>query len=289
MNYLCLNPDPYHTEKTINDLKARLLKDGDPELNFSVFQTGHDAIDDIVAVLRTVPFGAPAGTGHRLVILKNARDLSEPAIGALTAYLKNPSAHTTLVIDAGPVAPRGKAWDEMASYLKDVTSSGGEGKRFDSMVTRELAAATKTIAVDALDLLRRQKGSSDLLGLKNELEKLILFTGERTEITKRDIEIMVGKTLDDDVFRLLEAISRKDASGVLAVLNELWEGKSQPHEVIGLLAWHYRKLYLAGTPSEAVRGRMKRNIDILLSTDVMIKTSALPPQTALEVAIFKLF
>jgi len=285
MNYLFVSSDPYHTEKAVTELKKKLLGDDAFGLNCSFFEAGHDSIDEAVSVLRTTPFGSE----HRLVILKKAEELSEKESALITSYLKNPARCSTLVLDAGDKVPRNKIWEEMGKYVKEVSFDEDNKKKLNSLIDMELKALKKTIAPDAAALIKELKGEDDMLGVKNELEKLSVFTGDRSEISKSDVELMVGKTIDGNVFRLLDAIVAKDPARVLKILSELWEVRAQPHEILGLLAWHYRKMRVGAGNSASARKRMKRNVNILLSADSTLKSSACDPRIALETAIFKLF
>lgn len=55
----------------------------------------------------------------------------------------------------------------------------------------------------------------------SELEKLIAFVGDRALIEKDDVEEVVGRTKEDDIFALTNALSEKNQLAVLAALKNL--------------------------------------------------------------------
>ena len=56
--------------------------------------------------------------------------------------------------------------------------------------------------------------------IEREVDKLINFT-EGREITKEDINLMLPKTSEDDMFDLIEFISQKKANKAIDLINEL--------------------------------------------------------------------
>ena len=66
---------------------------------------------------------------------------------------------------------------------------------------------------------------SDMYTLKNELEKLISYVGEREEITIRDLEELTSSQTTNQIFVMLEAIARKQREKVLTLYYDLIELK----------------------------------------------------------------
>ena len=108
------------------------------------------------------------------------------------------------------------------------------------------------------------------------LIKLARFTKRINFIKSEEKELL---TLDKRISKktidiLLSAISRKDADTTLDIVSNLILRNIKPHEIIGLLAWHFRK--------------SKRNPELLLSADLAIKRGRLKPALVLEFAILEL-
>ena len=106
----------------------------------------------------------------------------------------------------------------------------------ESAARRLLNANRKEISDEPLDLLVSYIGPNARL-LNNEIEKLVLYVGGRTEITVEDVEAIVTRTKQARAFALGDALGDRDLPRLLRCLdNELWELKldSQKSE-IGLL------------------------------------------------------
>ncbi len=104
-----------------------------------------------------------------------------------------------------------------------------EGVKVDQDAAREL--------VDAL--------GADMMLVSRELEKLILFAGEKKHITLGDVETMVLAAKQRSLYELTDAISAKDKTRALAVLDALLSTSEGDDAAIGhlyMLARTFRQM-----------------------------------------------
>src|SRR5207237_413867 len=93
-------------------------------------------------------------------------------------------------------------------FLRNVKALYGRGKqddKFEADAAREL--------VDAL--------GADMMLISNELEKLMLYAGERRHISLGDVETMVLAAKQRSLYELTDAISAKDSARALVVLDAI--------------------------------------------------------------------
>lgn len=284
MNYFFIGQDAYPKKKALDTLKTKLLKSDESQFNMAVYYADSDPLEDILSFAGTMPFGAL----HRIVVVKKADRFTQKDLASLVNYLKAPAKHTTLILDAEKMTGRSEEWKKLMGlvHVSDFEKSGDIS--VTQWVENELSGSDKKMAKDAILLLYEYVGKGDFTRLKNELDKLVLYTGERPQISKADVELMVGKSPEADIFKLVETISRKEADASLNIVSDLLLRKIRPHEIVGLLAWHFRKIYMSGRTAPLVKKKISDNIEVLLSTDLSIKRSRINPVYALEVAILKL-
>src|SRR5437660_6472366 len=106
-----------------------------------------------------------------------------------------------------------------------------EGVSIDQDAAREL--------VDAL--------GADMMLVSRELEKLILFVGEKKHITLGDVETMVLAAKQRSLYELTDAISAKDKIKALAVLDALLSSGDGEDAAIGhlyMLARTFRQMLI---------------------------------------------
>jgi len=110
-----------------------------------------------------------------------------------------------------------------------VEHAAREGVKVDAEAAREL--------VDAL--------GADMMLVSNELEKLILFVGQKKRITIGDVETMVLAAKQRSLYELTDAISSKDRVRALAVLDALLASEEGEEAAIGhiyMLARTFRQM-----------------------------------------------
>jgi DNA polymerase-3 subunit delta len=104
-----------------------------------------------------------------------------------------------------------------------------EGVNIDQDAAREL--------VDAL--------GADMMLVSRELEKLVLFAGEKKRITLGDVETMVLAAKQRSLYELTDAISAKDKTRALSVLDALLSTSEGDDAAIGhlyMLARTFRQM-----------------------------------------------
>jgi DNA polymerase III subunit delta len=88
---------------------------------------------------------------------------------------------------------------------------------------------------------------ADMMMVSRELEKLILFAGERKRIVLGDVETMVLAAKQRSLYELTEAISAKDKARALAVLDALLSTTDGDEAAIGhlsMLARTFRQMLI---------------------------------------------
>lgn len=104
-----------------------------------------------------------------------------------------------------------------------------------------LGRAGKTMAPAAWVALGKKTGFQ-LRPSLNELQKLLLFVGEKKVIEENDVETIVGKTKEDSVFDLTTALSEKNASSALAALKSLLKQETHPVMILAMISREIRLL-----------------------------------------------
>jgi len=107
-------------------------------------------------------------------------------------------------------------------------------------------AAKEAVKVDA-DAARELVDAlgADMTLIANELEKLILFVGQKTRITIGDVETMVLAAKQRSLYELTDAISAKDRVRALGVLDALLSSEEGDEAAIGhiyMLARTFRQM-----------------------------------------------
>ncbi len=85
--------------------------------------------------------------------------------------------------------------------------------------------------------------NNDFNRIKNEVEKLKMYKYNEKEITKEDINLLVKKSLDNNIFDLIDYINKKDRKNAYKIYNELIKNNEVPVKILVTLANNYRLMY----------------------------------------------
>ena len=160
----------------------------------------------------------PAGVAVVLVT-GEGRDRRKPDV---VAALRNAIAKHGLVIEC-PAMKGGEA----AAWA--IARAKALGKKLEPAAARMLVG---------------QKVGSGLAELESEVEKLALFVGDRERITAAEVEEVTPRLLEEDVFRMLDAVSGKKPGHAVGVLRGLLgERRAAPPLIMWQLAQSLRELW----------------------------------------------
>jgi DNA polymerase III subunit delta len=177
---------------------------------------------------------------------------------AIKAYFDNPNPDALLIFVADhvsiPADPRRMEMTDRDRYVRIKETLGeycnvvelarveeGEAVKW---ITEQ--AATEGVKVDA-DAARELVDAlgGDMMLVSNELEKLVLFVGEKKRITLGDVETMVLAAKQRTLYELTDAISAKDRVKALEILDAILSSGDGEEAAIGhlyMLAKTFRQM-----------------------------------------------
>ncbi|MGH9802013.1 MAG: DNA polymerase III subunit delta, partial [Blastocatellia bacterium] len=161
----------------------------------------------------------------------------------------------------------------------------------------------------------------DLMRLSNELEKLIVFVGDKGRITQDEIDELVRHSREHSNFELTDAVVDGNRKKALNLLHRIFDNASEPPQamslmILGAIASNYRKMLgakelmkqnapnsevakIVGLPpfkvgqfneqvSRIDASQILKGIERIAATDVALKTSMATPRLLLEILICEL-
>lgn len=121
-----------------------------------------------------------------------------------------------------------------------------------------LADAGKRLAGGLFESLCRLTGF-DLRVFTQNVEKLIDYSGPRSEINAQDIETVLRETKSDPVYEFTNAVADRDGAKALLLMNRLFRDKWHPLQILSALANQIRKLLIAKDFTQSDSGRAWRS------------------------------
>jgi DNA polymerase-3 subunit delta len=111
-------------------------------------------------------------------------------------------------------------------------------------VNQRLRQSGKSIEPQAREMILARAGD-ELRGLQQELDKLLLYVGERPAVRAADVEVIFADCGAGWIFDLTRAIGARDAAGALAQLARLLAQGEHPLRLLGTVAAEMRRLLSA--------------------------------------------
>lgn len=162
-------------------------------------------------------------------------------------------ANNALILLAEDVDKRKKLFkllkdEQIVIDLSVESGAGAKAQKEQKAVLLELVQQTlkeqdKTLAPGLADLLFERVGFHPV-AVVMELRKVMLYLGERRQITRDDLDCLVGRTRQEALFELTAAITRRDREQALSIGDRLQENGIHPLAVVATLRNFVRGLLL---------------------------------------------
>jgi DNA polymerase-3 subunit delta len=156
---------------------------------------------------------------------------------------------THLILTAPTVDRRKRLFKTIAAegrilVFEKITKEVKQRQALMEAAAAMLAKSGKRVAAGAWETLGQKTGFS-LRESLGAIEKLIAYSGEKAVIEAADVEAVVGRTKEEEVFALTKALSARNMTGALASLRELLDQGEAPLMIFSMLVREIRLLLQA--------------------------------------------
>jgi DNA polymerase III subunit delta len=225
------------------------------------FSAGDDSPSAILGQAQTLPMLAPLQlifVGEVEAWERLGEDSRDALVKQLSEYLDNPSPSSVLVFEAAALDQRmrlAKLFAEKTIVVAvELSSDPAERTRLAAPLAlemaRELGVEIEREAVEELAEIL----NGELAAIRTELEKLAAYAGDRKRITRADVELLVVSERKYSVWELADTLASRKSSVALEFLDSLLREGEQPAQLLGALAWMFRKLLEAQELPAGVTG-----------------------------------
>jgi DNA polymerase III subunit delta len=277
--YLFLGPEEYLLRAAIASLKKKVLAPESLAFNLVEFSARETPAARIVAEASTFPLMSP----RRLVLATDINELPAEGQETIAAYADNPQEKAVLVLIAAELDRRTGFYRRLAERVCVVEFAKIKGPALERWAANYLSRIGFGISSEALKRLVDLAGS-DMLTLRNEIEKLILYAGGEKQIQDSAVNLLVPASRQHGIFELTAALGKRDRKTALRLLGNLLEAGEPPLVILTMMARHFRQILIA--KELLAEGRQARDIgraaqvpEFVLS-DFLKQAQALEPEMA---------
>jgi DNA polymerase-3 subunit delta len=170
----------------------------------------------------------------------------EDLVNWLSDYLDDPAPFSVLVLEAVALDQRMRLAKVLLekTIVVSVELSSDPAERMKLAgplavdMARELGVELERDAAEELSELL----NGELATVHTEVEKLATYVGNRGRITRADVELLVVSERKHTVWELTDMLAARQPARAMEFLENLLREGEQPAQLLGALAWMYRKL-----------------------------------------------
>ncbi|WP_083632313.1 DNA polymerase III subunit delta [Domibacillus antri] len=317
--YLLYGPEQYFIEEARHLLMKKAIAGEDAELNITSFDMTEVPVEAAIEEAETLPFLGD----RKLVFIQNPlfftaeKSKIDHDLIKLEQYLQDPSPFTILVFQA-----RFEKLDERKKITKLIKKQAGileakkpAEKELSGWIQSKAAEEGAVIGESAVHQLLNIAGFN-LSVLAMEIGKLALYAGEGGEITEEHVTSLTARTLESDIFRLVDQIVTGRWQEAFRIFYDLIRLNEEPLKILAIVAGQFRLIYQVkelskkGYGQQQMAGQLKVHpfrvkiasgqsrsftetqlasiIQLLAESDYEMKSSGMEKKMIMEMFFFRL-
>ena len=306
--YLLYGTEDYLKRQYRDKLKHALVEPDDT-MNFSAYEGKDINPKELIDLSETLPFFKE----KRMILVENS-GFFKNSCDDLAEYMSQVPETTCFVFVEEEVDKRSKLFKAASRAGSAVEFETPKEDMLVRWILGRIQREGKKITQSVMQLFLSKTGS-DMENIDKELEKLICYTLDKTEIAAADVEAICTGQTENKIFEMIDAISAKNQKKALDLYYDLLALKEAPMRILFLIARQFQNLLLiksmsakgypavsiaktAGMPSFAVQknlrqagafkiDQLKEAIEDCGQAEEDVKTGRMADQLAVELLIVK--
>ena len=239
---------PELVEKKSNEIVESYLNEKKDDFNYVKYNLYDTSFNQIIEEALTMPFISE----KKAIVVKNAfiftgekvsKDI-QPNNEQVNEFLEKYDGENFIIFEVyqNKLDERKKITKTLKKTSKLAKVEQMSEQEIKNWTKNKLHENFKDIKQDALDLFIELTGINFNI-VSQELEKIILFLGERTTINKKDVEEIINRSLEQNVFLLTEYIQKGEKYKAIQLIKDLIVMKEEPIKLLALITSNYRLYY----------------------------------------------
>ena len=235
--YLLYGEEAYLVRQNYNKLLEFLMPDLDT-MNYNVFEGDKINIEAVTDLADTMPFFKD----YRVIVIENSGFFAKGG-EALAEYIKKASDTVKFIFVEQNVDARSALYKAVNDTGVVVNYVRQDESTLATWIKGRIVKEGKSVQNSVVAFFVQRVGD-DMLLLQNELEKLLTYCIDNDEITINDVKAVTNVTLEDKIFDMIEAVSKKDRKTTMMLYHDLLALKEPPVKILALLQAEFKRLFL---------------------------------------------
>ena len=233
--YLLHGEESYLRKQYRDKLKAALVDDGDT-MNNHYYEGKDTKAEEIIDLAETLPFFA----SRRVIVIENSGWFQKGG-DKMAEYLPGLPDTTYLVFVEPLIDKRSKLYKVVNKQGRISEFAHQDEQTLKRWVLGMLKKEGKNITAADLQFLLERTGT-EMAHIKTEMEKLLCYTMEKSEVTREDIEEVCTKRVQNQIFDMINAIADRNQKRALDLYYDLLTLKEPPMRILALIGRQFNLL-----------------------------------------------
>ena len=233
--YLLYGDEDYLRKQYRDKLKEALIDDGDT-MNNHYYEGKDTKQEEIIDLAETLPFFA----SRRVIVIENSGWFQKGG-EKMAEYLPSLPDTTYFVFVETQVDKRSKLYKAVGKQGRISEFASQDEQTLKRWILGMLKKENKNITAADLQFLLERTGTQ-MANIKTEMEKLLCYTLEKSEITRDDIEEICTKRVQNQIFDMINAIADREQKKALQLYYDLLTLKEPPMRILALIGRQFNLL-----------------------------------------------
>lgn len=243
--YVLYGTEKYQMKQFLDTLKEQMIEPDHQEFAVASYDLTDTPIEAVVEEANTAPFLVPSKliTVRDSNLLSAAKDNSkiEHRIETLLSYIEQPAEYSVIVfvVYADKLDERKKLVKQLKSVGVVLHFSPLGSDDLLQWISHKAQEQQVMLDTSTAELLIRYAGTG-LETLAAEIDKLCLYAGRGGTVSSSDIEELVPRSTEQNVFVMVEELANLRIQNALAIFYELLKQREEPIKIAALITRQFR-------------------------------------------------
>lgn len=238
--YLIYGLENYLIDEKIKEIIDKSKVDSDNVISYDL---NEDSIMSVLIEASTVGMFSD----KKILIVNNSnflcanKSLSENELEELNKYISNPFEEVIFifVVREEKLDQRKKITKSLSKICKTYECNKIDNYNMNNYLSNYIRDKGYSISSDSVDLIISKVGY-ELSNIINELDKLFIYKDTDKKIIKEDIENVITKNIEKNIFELTNAIVNRNKDRIMSIYNDLILAKEDPIKLLVTLSNQFR-------------------------------------------------
>lgn len=240
--YVLVGQEKFYHDQLIHLFSEKLFSDrGSRDLNEMILYGTENTLSEVLSQATSYPMLA----AKKLVVVREFEKMKIQDTETFEKYLNKPAKFTVLVLSVTE-PPKNKFFQKLLKQGTAVDCKPIPESRLPQWLMQYCKTLGYSIHPEATHFLIANVGTN-LLELKNEIEKVINFKNEPSEITVDDLQNTSGMHREANIFALQKALGQRQLAKSIEISHLLQESGVDATMINAVLFAFFRKVLMAAS------------------------------------------